>query len=784
MPIDASAITLASDSVSGLTNREMGMATPLAQTKSFKPAFARLLASFFGSAATTANEGPLPLNQSPVKPGMKQQATVVANDTPANHNAATIEPTSLAQLILPFQTCELPTNSWTAPSLEGNVASSDTTAVQQGLVRVGMLSVPESAFGGIQGSATATGTALGSVYTTTTAPMAGTPSLLPAQANSGAPIERQASEDHEQAPSTASVQASPIPLVVADRSMASPKSAALGSLEPRAIPIGDPGSTSADSLLPADSFPLGTPKQGPATSSRNIVSENPAPKSFPDTSADPVSGATNRGSLSLRLDPPSSMEIPPSPAGANPTTNAVEFSQLLSNLADQVSAVIISHTLPDVIPGLTEEYGIRTSQAATSEALPAPTPATITLSTAPAPETQGESAGLPLPIGSAAAEPPLQDGGGSTVDAADPSSQFATGTLRSTAASSQLQSSPRGSNRLTQKATTAEIVTPPSDQPTARTTSPTTTGTRPAGSDAGGPASSDQAAEPDSKLPVSIAPAVFVGEHLPTKDSSALAGGAQTPAAQQSPSQSNASPSADSSRASNAAKYSSAPSGDSPNPPMGDLAAAAQATSIGATPRPESAASINTLPNTTSGGSNEAPALASVVAHRVAEPVELSPAMQAWNGGENLPSRLIQAARLGGNLREAEMNIAMQSESLGAVDMRARVSGDVVGATIGVERHDAHAVISNDLYALHQALEERQLRVGNVTIVQHGSITSDTTANDGERPRQQRGTNPPVPFDGDSNGGQPAVSSAAVETVESLAMRMIFDSQGRLSVRA
>lgn len=779
------------------------MAIPLAQTKSFKPAFARLLASFFGSAAPTASEAPLPSNQSPAKPGVKQQATVVASDTPANHNTATVEPNSLAQIILPSQTYEFSTNSWTAPLLEQNAASSDTTAVQQGFVRAGVLSVPESAFSRIQGTATATGTALEAVYTTT-APMTGNPSLLPAQASSGASTETpsvisssqpeldsnaaapmapkaqgswsapaltesQAFEGYEQVPSTVSVRT---PSVPADRSIATPNSAALEAPEPRAIPFGHPGSTSADSFLAADSISLGAAKQGAATPSRNIGFENPAPKSSPYTSADPVSGVANKGSMSLPLDSPSSTGTPPSSVDAYPTTSAAEFRQLLSNLADQVSPVIISHTLRDVIPGLTEEYGIRTSQPATSEPLPNPAPANITLSSAPAPQSQ-----------SAVAEPPRQDNGGSTVDTADPSSLFATGTPRSTASSSQLQSGVRGSNRPAQKATTAETVTTPSDQLTARTNSPTTTGAQPASLDAAGPASSDPA-QLDWKLPVSISPAVFISEHPPAKDSNALASGAETSSVQQSSSQANPSPSADSSRASNNAKYSSAAGGTSPNALMSDLAAVAQTTSTGAfTPRAEPVASISTPPNTTSGGSNEARALASVVADRAEEPVELSPAMQAWNGGE-IPSRLVQAARLGGNLRDAEMNIAMQSESLGAVDMHARVTGDVVGATIGVERHDAHAVISNDLYALHQALEERQLRVGNVTVVQNGSITSDTTANDGERPRQQRSANPPVPFEGNSNSGQPAVPSAAVETVESLAMRMIFDSQGRLSVRA
>jgi flagellar hook-length control protein FliK len=187
-------------------------------------------------------------------------------------------------------------------------------------------------------------------------------------------------------------------------------------------------------------------------------------------------------------------------------------------------------------------------------------------------------------------------------------------------------------------------------------------------------------------------------------------------------------------------------------------------------------------PSNANAGS-DAPLTGSTAPHRAAGGPELSEAMQAWNGGDNAQTRLVQSARLGGNLRESEMNIAMQTETLGAVELRARVSGDVVGAAIGIERHDAHAMISNDLPSLREALHERQLRVGNVTVYQ-GSLHSGVATGDGGKSSQQRETAPRQPANSFWTSAQSPVSIGAAGFSESSEGNMIFDSNGRLSVRA
>lgn len=171
-----------------------------------------------------------------------------------------------------------------------------------------------------------------------------------------------------------------------------------------------------------------------------------------------------------------------------------------------------------------------------------------------------------------------------------------------------------------------------------------------------------------------------------------------------------------------------------------------------------------------------------VVVHRAAEAAELSAGLQAWNGGDNAQSRMVQSARLAGNLGESEMNVSLRADALGAVELRTHVSGDLVGASISVDRHDAHAMLSNDLGSLHQALNDRQLRVGDVKIFQ-GSFGSDATADDGHSsqrremaPQQQQAMN--------WTSGSSSTPASVAATTDGSEGSMFFDSNGRLSVRA
>ncbi len=188
----------------------------------------------------------------------------------------------------------------------------------------------------------------------------------------------------------------------------------------------------------------------------------------------------------------------------------------------------------------------------------------------------------------------------------------------------------------------------------------------------------------------------------------------------------------------------------------------------------------------TSTGHNDAASdtqLPSAVAmHRTAEAAELSAGLQAWNGGDNAQTRMVQSARLTGNLGSSEMNVSLRTEGLGGVELRTHVTGDTVGASINVERHDAHAMLSNDLGSLHQALNDRQLRVGDVKVFQ-GAFGFGATAADQDSsqrremaPQQQQSTN--------WTSGPSSSFAGATATADKSDTNRFFDSNGRLSVRA
>jgi flagellar hook-length control protein FliK len=146
----------------------------------------------------------------------------------------------------------------------------------------------------------------------------------------------------------------------------------------------------------------------------------------------------------------------------------------------------------------------------------------------------------------------------------------------------------------------------------------------------------------------------------------------------------------------------------------------------------------------------------------------------------------MQMANIARNPAPSEMNVALQADSLGNVQLRARVSGDQVGAAILVDRHDVHAALASDLPALHQALTERQFRVENVSLSQ-GPIHSGNSGNAGGdfgRQTQQRNSNGQNGSNSRWAGENSAASFDAVPGASIPDVNVIFDSNGRLSVRA
>jgi hypothetical protein len=177
----------------------------------------------------------------------------------------------------------------------------------------------------------------------------------------------------------------------------------------------------------------------------------------------------------------------------------------------------------------------------------------------------------------------------------------------------------------------------------------------------------------------------------------------------------------------------------------------------------------------------------SVARQMANESPELSAGLQSWNGGENLRGDVTQAAHLMAKAGQSEMNIAMQAELLGAVQVRAHMSGDQVGAAITVERHEAHAFLNNDLPALHQALSERQIRLEKISVDQGSPLASGTATDGSGQQQSQNGFQQRSLYSGGSARDQSSsalMNSTFTDTTDTTDIRVAFDSDGRLSVRA
>src|SRR5579875_1579343 len=66
---------------------------------------------------------------------------------------------------------------------------------------------------------------------------------------------------------------------------------------------------------------------------------------------------------------------------------------------------------------------------------------------------------------------------------------------------------------------------------------------------------------------------------------------------------------------------------------------------------------------------------------------------------------------------KAEMRIALQTESLGPLELHAVLDGGRLGASISVLNHEAHTLLTNSLPSLQQVLTDRDLRVERLSVL-------------------------------------------------------------------
>jgi flagellar hook-length control protein FliK len=165
-----------------------------------------------------------------------------------------------------------------------------------------------------------------------------------------------------------------------------------------------------------------------------------------------------------------------------------------------------------------------------------------------------------------------------------------------------------------------------------------------------------------------------------------------------------------------------------------------------------------------------------------AEPSEPTPSAGSKHALEIPTSPVVTDAQLLQSSTHTEMRIALQTDKMGSIELRAHLAGEQLGATITVEKRDAHNALAIELPSLQQALSEKHLRIEQV-LLSHGSVSS---------PSQESLGNPQPQHQGSSPGTSPRPNSTpqtlpgGIPVFRSLPTVFdqpgIFDSRGRLSV--
>ena len=146
-----------------------------------------------------------------------------------------------------------------------------------------------------------------------------------------------------------------------------------------------------------------------------------------------------------------------------------------------------------------------------------------------------------------------------------------------------------------------------------------------------------------------------------------------------------------------------------------------------------------------------------------------------------------QATQLYQRVGGAEMHIAMDTDLLGVIDLRAVVHQGSLSATIGVQRADVQTLLVNELPALQHSLTEKNLQVGQISVTA-GSIDSGANPNAQSQDhwnRQSQNTSaasaPAAPLYRD-NIPQAPLSQGPLD--EFAAAGNVFGALARLSVHA
>lgn len=128
------------------------------------------------------------------------------------------------------------------------------------------------------------------------------------------------------------------------------------------------------------------------------------------------------------------------------------------------------------------------------------------------------------------------------------------------------------------------------------------------------------------------------------------------------------------------------------------------------------------------------------------------------------PANPIQAAQLISRAGQAEMRIGVNTSAFGSVEVHTVVRTNDVGLVIGSEKGDLHSLLSSELPAIANNLQQQNLRLNSVSFMQ--GFASPNNAGGGGGNFQQRSFAPAPPSPPDpgsepvSDDTQPPVASA------------------------
>ena len=95
------------------------------------------------------------------------------------------------------------------------------------------------------------------------------------------------------------------------------------------------------------------------------------------------------------------------------------------------------------------------------------------------------------------------------------------------------------------------------------------------------------------------------------------------------------------------------------------------------------------------------------------------------------PANLVNAAGLIQNGGKVEMRVDLMTDALGAVQLHAVMQDGRLGASIGVENHDAHTLLTSELPALQQSLMDKNVQIEHLSVLDSSFAGGGQTAGEG-----------------------------------------------------